>query len=440
MNESINEVTVESKVDSLIQLWASLPSALRLDEFEKLEREDAEELFTSLNSGDQFELVEDKPVQILRDLVKKLDPDDAVDLLQHFEAERRSEILGSLDAVTCKELTALLAYQEDEAGGLMSPRFIRLRPDVSVDVAIRYLRAQSKRPIETIHYLYVLDIHQKLLGVLSFRDLIMAPNNAIINNIMESDVISVPIDMDQEEISRLFSQTGLAAIPVLDHQGLMQGIITLDDVLDVVTEDATEDMQKMGGMESLESGYLQVPLFNLIKKRAFWLSILFIGEMFTASAMRIFENELEKAVVLAMFIPLIISSGGNSGSQATSLIMRALALGDLRLNNWIRVFLREILCGLALGAILATLVWLRISFYPNAEKVYGQEYHLLAIAVSAAVTGVVLWGNLLGAMLPFLLKSIKLDPATASAPLVATLVDVTGLILYFSVAKMVLGL
>lgn len=440
MNESLDEVAVESKVDSLIQRWASLPSALRLDEFEKLGREDAEELFTSLNSGDQFELVEDKPVQILRDLVKKLDPDDAVDLLQNFEAERRSEILGSLDAVTCKELTALLAYQEDEAGGLMSPRFIRLRPDVSVDVAIRYLRAQSKRPIETIHYLYVLDIHQKLLGVLSFRDLIMAPNNAIINNIMESDVISVPINMDQEEISRLFSQTGLAAIPVLDHQGLMQGIITLDDVLDVVTEDATEDMQKMGGMESLESGYLQVPLFNLIKKRAFWLSILFIGEMFTASAMRIFENELEKAVVLAMFIPLIISAGGNSGSQATSLIMRALALGDLRLNNWIRVFLREIFCGLALGAILAALVWLRISFYPNARGVYGQEYHVLAIAVSAAVTGVVLWGNLLGAMLPFLLKSIKLDPATASAPLVATLVDVTGLIIYFSVAKMVLGL
>jgi magnesium transporter len=440
MNEIVDEATNESKVDSLIQRWATLPTSLRLDEFEKLSHEDSEELFKSLNSNDQFELVEDKPVQILRDLVKNLDPDDAVDLLQHFEVERRSEILKVLDPVTCKELTALLAYQEDEAGGLMNPRFIRLRPDVSVDVAIRYLRAQSKRPIETIHYLYVLDVHQKLLGVLSFRDLIMAPNNAIINDIMESEVVSVPIDMDQEEISRLFSQTGLAAIPVLDYEGLMQGIITLDDVLEVVTEDATEDMQKMGGMESLESGYLQMPLFALVKKRAFWLSILFVGEMFTASAMRIYEHELQKAVVLAMFIPLIISSGGNSGSQATSLIMRALALGDLRLNNWSRVFFREIVCGLTLGAILAGLVWARISFYPNAQTIYGSDYHLLAIAVAAAVTGVVLWGNILGAMLPFLLKSIKLDPATASAPLVATLVDVTGLIIYFSVAKSILGL
>jgi magnesium transporter len=337
-------------------------------------------------------------------------------------------------------LTALLAYREDEAGGLMNPRFIRLRPDVSVDVAIRYLRAQAKRPIETIHYLYVLDIHQRLLGVLSFRDLIMASTNAIIKDIMKKDIISVPIDKDQEEISRIFSQTSLAAIPVVNHDGLMQGIITLDDVLEIVQEDATEDMQKMAGVESLDTGYLQTRLIPLIKKRAFWLSILFIGEMFTATAMRLYETELEKAVVLAMFIPLIISSGGNSGSQATSLIMRALALGDLRLKDWFRVFLRELICGVSLGLILALLVWIRIRFYPHADVVYGPNFHLLALAVACAVTGVVLWGNLMGAMLPFILKSLRLDPATASAPLVATLVDVTGLMIYFTVAKIFLGI
>lgn len=440
MQEDTEKKSEGHEIETLIETWDSLPTSTRLLAYDDLSAADSEELFNNLNAIDQFQLIKDRPISFLKESIKKLDPDDAVDLLQHFDDQKRSEILGSLDAVTCKELTALLAYKEDEAGGLMNPRFIRLRPDVSVDVAIRYLRAQAKRPIETIHYLYVLDIHQRLLGVLSFRDLIMASTNAIIADIMKKDVVSVPIDKDQEEISRIFSQTSLAAIPVVNHEGLMQGIITLDDVLEIVQEDATEDMQKMAGVESLETGYLQTGLIPLVKKRAFWLSILFIGEMFTATAMRLYETEIEKAVVLAMFIPLIISSGGNSGSQATSLIMRALALGDLRLKDWLRVFTRELICGLALGLILALLVWIRIRFYPEASSLYGANFKALSLAVACAVTGVVLWGNIMGAMLPFILKSVKLDPATASAPLVATLVDVTGLMIYFTVAKNFLGL
>jgi len=427
-------------VDGLIERWPSLPVSERQTTFESLSQPYAEQLFLSLSALDQFALVQDRTTQYLRDILKQLDPDDAVDLLQHFENERRNEILASLDAITCKELTALLAYKEDEAGGLMNPRFIRLRPDVSVDVAIRYLRAQSRRPIETIHYLYVLDVHQKLLGVLSFRDLIMAPVNVMIKDIMTTEVITVAVDRDQEDVSRLFSQTGLSAMPVIDHQGLMQGIITLDDVLDVVQEDATEDIQKMGAVASLETGYMQTGISPLVRKRAFWLSILFIGEIFTASAMQAYEHELAQAVILATFIPLIISSGGNSGSQATSLIIRALALGDVRTKDWWKVLSKEITCGLSLGLILACVAWVIVSFYPNGSQVFGENYHQLAYAVSAAIICVVLWGNLIGAMLPFILKSLNLDPATASAPLVATISDISGLIIYFTLAKAILGI
>lgn len=440
--DQITEPQIEenSDIDSLIERWPSLPVGMRQSLFESLTKEQAEQLFLSLSATDQFELVQDRSTQYLRDLLKQLDPDDAVDLLQYFEVNRRTEILASLDAITCKELTALLAYKEDEAGGLMNPRFIRLRPDVSADVAIRYLRAQAKRPIETIHYLYVLDVNQKLLGVLSFRDLIMAPVNLLINDIMTTEVVTVAVDTDQEEVSRLFSQTGLSAVPVIDHEGLMQGIITLDDVLDIVQEDATEDMQKMGGVESLDAGYMQTGIPPLVRKRAFWLSILFVGEIFTASAMQAYEHELAKAVILATFIPLIISSGGNSGSQATSLIIRALALGDVRPSDWWRVLSKEIICGLSLGLILAFVAWSLISFYPNAASIMGENHQQIAYGVSAAIICVVLWGNLIGSMLPFILKALKLDPATASAPLVATISDISGLVIYFSLAKAILDI
>ncbi|RYZ69783.1 MAG: magnesium transporter [Proteobacteria bacterium] len=338
-----------------------------------------------------------------------------------------------------REVVALLAYAEDDAGGLMNPRFIRLRPDVSVEVAIRYIRAQAKAKVETIHYVYVLDHEQKLLGALSFRDLLLAPPDSTVSEMMNVDLITLPEDMDQEEVARQFSHSGLNALPVVDQEGRMKGIVTVDDAVEVVEEEATEDMHKLGGSEALDEPYLQISMLSMIKKRAGWLVILFVGEMLTATAMSYFNAEIERAVVLALFIPLIISSGGNSGSQATSLIIRSLALREVRLRDWWRVLRRELVVGSSLGAILGTIGMIRIMVWPNRQTLYGEHYKLIASTVAISLVGIVLWGSLAGSMLPFLLRRLGFDPATASAPFVATLVDVTGLVIYFTVASLMLG-
>src|SRR5258706_15204490 len=227
------------------------------------------------------------------------------------------------------------------------------------------------------------------------------------------------------------------ALPVVDDEGRMRGIDTVDDIVDVVQEEATEDIQKLGGMEALDAPYLQITLPSMLRKRAVWLSALFLGEMLTATAMGYFEKEIARAVVLALFVPLVISSGGNSGSQATTLIIRAMALGEVGLRDWWRVVRREILAGLCLGSILGSIGFLRIFIYAQFSKIYGPHYILVAATVAFALLGVVLWGTLAGSMLPFILKRLGRDPAVSSAPFVATLVDVTGLIIYFNVAILI---
>lgn len=425
--------------EALQESWASLHSDTRKEAFFALNRSDAEELFLSLSAADQYELLCDRSAIEKRSWIRLLAPDDTADLIQQFPAEERESILALLDETTRKEVTALLAYAEDDAGGLMNSRFIRLRPDVSVDVAIRYLRAQARTSVETVNYAYVLDSEQRLLGVVSFRDLLLAPPEKTVSEIMEKEILTLPEDMDQEEVSRQFSQHGLSALPVVDAQGRIKGIVTVDDVVEVVEEEATEDIQKLGGSEALHEPYLQVSMLEMVKKRAGWLTVLFIGEMFTATAMAYYEKEIERAVVLALFIPLIISSGGNSGSQATSLIIRALALREVRVRDWWRVFFREVSTGLALGLILGAIGMMRIMLWPTRTEVYGEHYMLIGAAVSASLVGVVLWGSVTGAMLPFVLRALNFDPATASAPFVATLVDVTGLVIYFTVSSLLLG-
>jgi magnesium transporter len=256
---------------------------------------------------------------------------------------------------------------------------------------------------------------------------------------MRTDLVKIPVDLDQEEIGRLFSQQDLMALPVVDDEGRMQGIVTFDDVANALQEEATEDIHKLGAVETLDAPYLKIGLPDMIRKRAGWLLVLFIGEMFTASAMGFFEKEIERAVVLALFIPLIISSGGNSGSQATTLIIRAMALGEVRLKDWIRVMRRELLSGLCLGLILGLVGLTRIMIWPQKESLYGPHYGLVAITVALSVLGVVLWGTICGSMLPIILRKLKFDPASASAPAVATIVDVTGLVIYFSIAKLILS-
>lgn len=433
---SLEDSAGDNALVKLADAWPSLTTDERREKFVNLTRTDAEELFLSLNAHDQAELLANASALEKRSWVRLLAPDDVADLIQE-NADTREEILSLLDPQTKREVTALLAYAEDNAGGLMSSRFVRLRPDMSVDEAISYLRIQSKTQVETIYYCYVLDADQTLLGVVSFRELFTSGGKNV-KDIMHTDIVKIPVDLDQEQIARLFQQQSLLALPVVDEMGHMKGIVTLDDVADAIQEEATEDIQKLGGMETLDAPYMKTPLGDLIRKRAGWLSILFVGEMFTTTAMKYFEVEIERAVVLSIFIPLIISSGGNSGSQASTLITRAIALGEIRVRDWFRVLGRELVSGLSLGLILGAIGFTRIIIWPTKESLYGPHWFMIAVTVFCSVLGVVLWGTISGSMLPFILKRMRLDPASASAPMVATLVDVTGLIIYFSVASAIL--
>lgn len=424
--------------EELHEAWRLLSPEERVESFGFLSAEEAQDFFLDLRAADQLLIVRQSPPAIRRSWLRLLAPDDAADLLQEARPEERTELMALLDPATRREVNALLAYEEDDAGGLMSPRYARLRPDMTVDEAIGYLRMQARQSVETINYAYVLDSQQHLLGVMSLRELFTAPGDRGVADVMHTDLVTAAEDTDQEVIGQLFSRYDLIAVPVLDREGRMKGIVTVDDIVDVVEQEATEDIQKMGGSEALDAPYLQVGMLSMVRKRAGWLSALFLGELLTATAMGYYEKEIARAAVLAIFIPLIISSGGNSGSQATTLIIRALALSEVRLRDWWRVFRREFAAGLGLGAILGALGFTRIAIWQKAFGTYGGHGFLIAFTVAMSLVGVVLWGTLIGSSLPFLLRRLGFDPASASAPFVATLVDVTGLIIYFSVASLIL--
>jgi magnesium transporter len=419
-------------------VWPLLTQADRIEAFQLLPRDAAEDFFFSLTARDQAEVVLGMPAREQRSWVRLLPPDDAADLVQAAPTEKRDVLLALLDEPTRREVTALLAYSEDNAGGLMNPRYIRLRPEMTVDEAISYVRKQMREQPRTIYYGYVLDGEQRLLGVVSFRELFTATVRTRVAEIMKRQVTTIPEQMDQEAVSHKFSESHLVALPVTDAEGHMKGIVTVDDVVDVVREEATEDMQKVGGVEALDAPYLEIDMRRMIRKRVGWLCVLFLGEMLTASAMGFFEKEIARAVVLALFIPLIISSGGNSGSQATTLVIRAMALGEVRLRDWWVVVRREFVAGLGLGIVLAAIGFLRIVTWEGLFHTYGPQYLSVASTVACSLVGVVLWGTLAGSMLPFILRRFGFDPASASAPFVATLVDVSGLVIYFTVAATIL--
>ncbi len=419
--------------------WNSLSPEERVEFFGKLCRGDDDDFFLSLKPNDQAQLLLGLPVPERRLWFRILAPDELAATMRFLPEKCHEEVLLLLDSKMRKEVKAILAYEEDEAGGLMNSRFARLRPDMLSGEALRYLRRQAQESLETMRYLYVLDSDQKLLGIVALRDLFLAQGNQLISDIMKIDFVSLHEKENDDVIKERFFATGLMAIPVLDHAGIMKGIVTIDDFVDVVQQHATEDIQKLGAVSALEFPYLETPFFKMIKKRAGWLTVLFIGEMFTATAMGYFETEIEKAVVLALFIPLIISSGGNSGSQASTLVVRALAVGDLKLKDWWIVLRREIFVGIALGVILGSIGMMRILVWPYRETLYGPHYVRVGITVALSLVGVVLWGSLSGSMLPFVLKKLRFDPATASAPFVATLVDVSGLVIYFTVASFILS-
>ena len=425
-------------IADLRDTWLLLSKADRADGFRILKRSDAEEFFLGLSAGDMADLLHALPEKERRVWVRLLAPDDAADLLQSADPEDRDKLIACLDDPTRKEVIALMAYAEDEAGGLMNPRFARVRPDMTVDEAVSYLRRQARENLETIYYVYVADEQQHLLGVVSFRELFIAKSDKKVREVMATALITVGEEVHQEEVGRLFTDNGLMAIPVVDAEGRIKGIVTVDDIVDVVQEEATEDAQKFGGMEALDAPYLQIALGRMIKKRGGWLAALFLGEMLTASAMAFFEDEIARAVVLALFVPLIISSGGNSGSQASTLVIRAMALGEVRLRDWWRVVRREIAVGLALGAMLGLIGFVRIVAWQAVSPIYGPHYLRVAETVLFSLVGVVMFGTVAGSVLPFVLRKLGFDPASASAPFVATLVDVTGLVIYFTVGSIML--
>jgi magnesium transporter len=425
--------------EDLRDAWPALDLGERVEGFRLLPPTEGEELFHSLTAREECELLRALAPAERQLWMRQLAPDDAADVVQEAPEEEREGLLRLLDDPTRREVNALLAYAEDEAGGLMSPRYVRLRPEMTVDEAISYLRRAARERVETIYYIYVVDGEQRLVGVVSFRELFSAAPTAVVRDVMRADVVTVREELDQEAVANVIAESHLMAVPVVDEEGRIQGIVTIDDIVDVVREEATEDIQKIGGTQALDAPYLQVGLLQMVRARAPWLTVLFLGQFLTATAIAYFENAIARAVVLALFIPLVISSGGNSGSQASTLVIRAMAVDEVRLRDWARVLRREILAGLLLGGLLGGLGLLRVLLWPNRVAAFGAEFFWVGLTVAVSLVWIVMWGSVAGSMLPFVLRRLGFDPASASAPFVSTLVDVTGLVIYFSVATFFLS-
>jgi magnesium transporter len=400
----------------------------------------AVEIFDRPELARAGELILELPEDLGGRILKGMSADRAADVLRQLDGPDRTSLLARVDFETAQSLKLLLAYPEGTAGSMMTTEFVSVPSTYTVAETLKHIR-EVEHTRETVYAIYVLDPHSReLLQVVSLRQLVMSdPNNAIMDVASDRDPVWVDPDAHREEVARVISIHDLLAVPVLNARHRMLGIVTVDDVIDAILAESTEDVQRFGGVEGMAEPYLEIGFVDMIKKRAGWLCALFIGEMLTASAMQHYSDELAKAVVLTLFIPLIMSSGGNSGSQATSLLIRALALGQLRLRDWWRVAMREIPAGLTLGAILGIIGMARIALWQNLGIFdYGAHWKLIALTVGTGLVGIVTFGSLAGSMLPFLLKRLGFDPASASAPFVATLVDVTGLMIYFSVALLIL--
>jgi magnesium transporter len=370
------------------------------------------------------------------ELVAELPSDDAADLVAELPAGAREAVLA--EVTDRADVDRLLEYPEDSAGGLMTTNVVTVREDASIGEAIEAIRRQSDENESQLYQVYAVDASGDLRGIVPIARLIVTTPTRLVREVMEVPSVQVQPEQDQEQVGRLMARYNVAAVPVVDAGGRLLGRITFDDVIDVVEAESTEDILKFGGMAALDAPYLKVAFGRMVRKRAGWLAALFLGEMLTATAMAFFEDEIAKAVILALFVPLIISSGGNSGSQASTLVIRAMALGEVQLRDWWHVIRREVATGLVLGTVLGTIGFFRITLWHAITGIYGQHYLLVALTVFGSLIGVVTFGTLTGSLLPFILRKLGFDPASASAPFVATLVDVTGLVIYFTVASLIL--
>jgi len=367
-----------------------------------------------------------------------MSPDDRTALLEEIDPELLNRLLKLLTPKERAIALSLLGYPENSIGRLMTPDYIAIRKHWSVRYVLDYIRENGENS-ETLNVIYIVDERGHLIDDIKVAEILLADLNTPIENLMDGKYTALSVTDDEEVAIGVFKKLNRVALPVVNSSQMLLGIITIDDVLQLAEEETTEDIQKLGGVEALEEPYMEMPLPKLLRKRAPWLIILFIGEMFTASAMSFFENEIERAVVLALFIPLIVSSGGNSGSQAATLIIRALALGEVTLKDWWRVIRREIVSGLILGLILGVIGFLRVAAWATFTNIYGPHWMLIGITIGITLVGVCTWGTVMGSMLPIVLKRFGADPATSSAPFIATLVDVTGLVIYFSIAATILS-
>jgi magnesium transporter len=395
-------------------------------------------LFKILEHPTQEKIIQELPPYKTAELLNALPPDDRTSFLEDLPTEVVRELIKTLDPEEIKITLSLLGYPENSVGRLMTPDYIYVHETNTVKQVINTIRQVGKNS-ETIDVIYVINDKGELLDDIRIREFILADPQTKVSELMDGRVISLNVNDDQESANQAFKMNNRVALPVTDDKNILLGIVTIDDVLWIANEEFSEDIQKIGGTEALDEPYLEVPIFKLFKKRIVWLVVLFIGEMLTATAMGFFEDEIAKAVVLALFVPLIISSGGNSGSQASTLIIQAMAMGELSIVDWWKVMRREIISGLMLGSVLGLIGFLRVIMWSNIfPDVYGIHYLAIGLTVGIALVGVVIWGTLCGSMLPIILKRLGADPAVSSAPFVATLVDVTGLIIYFSVAYMFL--
>ncbi len=435
---TLKEIMSEWHPADLAELISDLPESHQFVVFRFLPKKLTTPVFEYLSLESQKKILESMGNKEVAAIINGLSPDDRTSLFEELPHSVVKNMLALLTKDEREIAKTLLGYPEDSVGRLMTPEYISVKEDMTIEEVLDKIRKYGS-DTETLDVIYVIDEEGRLIDDITIRQILLSPAGKSINKLMDYKFASLNATDDQEIAVENFRKYDCYALPVLDNDGCLIGIVTIDDILEVAEEETTEDIHKIGGIEALDDSYMQTSVFDLIRKRAIWLVVLFFGEMLTASAMAHFQNDISKAVVLTLFVPLIISSGGNSGSQATSLIIRGLALKEFGFMDWWKIMKRELFSGLILGLILGLIGFIRIWVWQSLTGIYGEYWLSIAGVVMFSLVGVVMWGTLSGSMLPLILKRLKIDPATASAPFVATIVDVTGLILYFTIAQILLG-
>lgn len=434
----LKEILLDWTPADIAELLVGLPEKDRVIIFRLLSRELAADTFEYMDFDTQMELLKLMGKEESAVILNEMDPDDRTALFEELPSAAAKQLIQLLSPEERKTAVTLLGYPENSVGRLMTPDYIAIKPSFTIQQTLDFIRENGKNK-ETLNIVYVVDDNGKLIDDVKIKDFLLAPLDYTVADLMDENFVGLHVFDDQETAVEAFKKYDRVALPVVDRAGMLIGIVTVDDVFDVAEEEATEDIHKLAAIQVLEDSYSTIPLFEMIKKRGSWLAVLFVGEMFTTTALGFFEDEIKRAIVLTLFIPLIISSGGNSGSQAATLVIRALSLGEVTVRDWFVVFKRELYTGLALGGVLATIGFLRITIWEVASDIYGEHWFLIGATVSLSLIGVVLWGTISGSMLPFILKKFGFDPATSSAPLVATMVDVFGVVIYFSIALFLLS-